>query len=108
MARSDFTELSLYFYMHRIHDFELIDYVKQKKSSRKLNALIISLLKKHIAEERENLINGLLLSKEELGFLPVISDPRLLNRELIDSDEIKKSFLKIQSELDSLKGLFSS
>jgi hypothetical protein len=106
MARADFTEMNLYFYMHRVHDFELISYVKSQKKSRSLNSLVLRLLKRHLREEKEKLVNQLLSHKDELGYLPEIQDSTIINRDLIDLDEVSKSFLKLQSELDLLKGLF--
>ena len=64
MARPHLTEMNLYFYMHSIRDFELIDYLKTKKKERKLNSLILNLLRKHIAEERNALVNQLLESEK--------------------------------------------
>lgn len=107
MARPHLTEMNLYFYMHSINDFELIDYLKTKKKERKLNSLILNLLRKHIAEERNALVNQLLESEKELGFLPLpIQNLGYLERDLIDSEELKKSILKIESELSSLKDIF--
>lgn len=108
MARPHLTEMNLYFYMHSIRDFELIDYLKTKKKERKLNSLILNLLRKHIAEERNALLNQLLESEKELGFLPSpIQNLGYLERDLIDSEELKKSILKIESELSSLKGILA-
>lgn len=106
MTRTNFTEVNLHFYMHRVHDFEVISYVKAKKQSRSLNSLLLRLLKRHILEEKENLINDLLDKKEKLGFLPDLPDSGFVTRDFIDLQEIEKAFLKVQSELDSLKSCF--
>ena len=36
MARPHLTEMNLYFYMHSIRDFELIDYLKTKRRKESL------------------------------------------------------------------------
>lgn len=108
MARSDFSEMNLYFYLHRINDHEVIDYVKNLKASRKLNSLVLSLLRDHISKERQSLLAGLLESEKQLGFLPDISETRYIPRDLIDLDDLSKSILKIESELCSLKKRLST
>lgn len=108
MARHDFTEVNLYFYMHRINDFELIDFVKSQKQSRKLNSLLLRLLRRHILEERERLLGALLKSEEELGFLPDVSNSGYIQKDFIDLNDVAKSFLKIESELTLLKQRLSN
>lgn len=107
MARPHLTEMNLYFYMHNIKDFELIDYLKTKKKERKLNSLILNLLRDHIAKERNSLLGQILEAEKELGFLPSpIEDLGYIERDLIDSNEFKKTILKIELELSSLKDIF--
>lgn len=109
MARRNFTEFNIYLYMHSINDFELIDFVKSQKKSRKLNNLVIRLLRNHIAEERERLLNSITVAQNELGSLPDANDFRdigYIQRDLIDLDQLKKSFLRIESEIRLLKESF--
>ena len=47
------------FYLHNEHDRDVIEQVKILKEQRKLNALVVRLLKDHFESERQNLISDL-------------------------------------------------
>ena len=54
-----FSETSIYFYLHNEHDRDVIEQVKILKEKRKLNALVVRLLKDYFESERQNLISDL-------------------------------------------------
>ena len=62
-----FSETSIYFYLHNEHDRDVIEQVKILKEKRKLNALVVRLLKGHFESERQNLISDLHKKYEILG-----------------------------------------
>ena len=62
-----FSETSIYFYLHNEHDRDVIEQVKILKEKRKLNALVVRLLKEHFESERQNLISDLHKKYEILG-----------------------------------------
>ena len=62
-----FSETSIYFYLHNEHDIDVIEQVKILKEKRKLNALVVRLLKDHFESERQNLISDLQKKYEILG-----------------------------------------
>mgnify|MGYP003605897069 CR=1 FL=1 len=62
-----FSETSIYFYLHNEHDRDVIEQVKILKEKRKLNALVVRLLKDHFESERQNLISDLQKKYEILG-----------------------------------------
>ena len=63
-----FSETNVYFYLHNEHDRDVIEQVKILKEQRKLNALVIRLLKEHFEAERQLLISDLTEKYEILGF----------------------------------------
>ena len=63
-----FSETNVYFYLHNEHDRDVIEQVKILKEKRKLNALVIRLLKEHFESERQLLISDLTEKYEILGF----------------------------------------
>lgn len=62
-----FSETSIYFYLHNEHDRDVIEQVKILKEKRKLNALVVRLLKDHFESERQNLISDLTEKYDVLG-----------------------------------------
>ena len=54
-----FSETNVYFYLHNEYDRDVIEQVKILKRKRKLNALVIRLLKEHFEAERQSLISDL-------------------------------------------------
>ena len=62
-----FSETSIYFYLHNEHDRDVIEQVKILKEKRKLNALVVRLLKDYFESERQNLISDLQKKYEILG-----------------------------------------
>ena len=54
-----FSETNVYFYLHNEYDRDVIEQVKILKEKRKLNALVIRLLKEHFESERQLLISDL-------------------------------------------------
>ena len=62
-----FSETSIYFYLHNEHDRDVIEQVKILKEKRKLNALVVRLLKDHFESERQSLISDLREKYEVLG-----------------------------------------
>ena len=54
-----FSETNVYFYLHNEYDRDVIEQVKILKEQRKLNALVIRLLKEHFEAERQSLISDL-------------------------------------------------
>ena len=62
-----FSETSIYFYLHNEHDRDVIEQVKILKEKRKLNALVVRLLKDYFESERQNLISDLHKKYEILG-----------------------------------------
>ena len=62
-----FSETSIYFYLHNEHDRDVIEQVKILKEKRKLNALVVRLLKDHFESERQNLISDLREKYDVLG-----------------------------------------
>jgi hypothetical protein len=65
-----FTETNIYFYLHKEIDKDVIEQVNILKKNRKLNSLIISLLKEHFKQQRHDLLSNLKEIEEELGYLP--------------------------------------
>ena len=63
-----FSETNVYFYLHNEYDRDVIEQVKILKEQRKLNALVIRLLKEHFEAERQSLISDLTEKYEILGF----------------------------------------
>ena len=63
-----FSETNVYFYLHNEYDRDVIEQVKILKEKRKLNALVIRLLKEHFEAERQSLISDLTEKYEILGF----------------------------------------
>jgi len=63
-----FSETNVYFYLHNEYDRDVIEQVKILKEKRKLNALVIRLLKEHFESERQLLISDLTEKYEILGF----------------------------------------
>ena len=61
-----FSETNIYFYLHNEHDRDVIEQVKILKEQRKLNALVVRLLKDHFESERQSLISDL---REKYEFL---------------------------------------
>lgn len=55
MRRSKFTEMNIYIYLNNEIDYDLIDKIKKLKSERKLNSVVIKLLREYI--EKENQLN---------------------------------------------------
>ena len=62
-----FSETNVYFYLHNEHDRDVIEQVKILKEKRKLNSLVIRLLKEHFESERQSLISDLSEKYEVLG-----------------------------------------
>lgn len=62
-----FSETNVYFYLHNEHDRDVIEQVKILKEKRKLNALVVRLLKEHFETERQSLISDLKKKYEILG-----------------------------------------
>ena len=62
-----FSETNVYFYLHNEYDRDVIEQVKILKEHRKLNALVIRLLKEHFESERQLLISDLNKKYEVLG-----------------------------------------
>ena len=62
-----FSETNVYFYLHNEYDRDVIEQVKILKEKRKLNALVIRLLKEHFESERQLLISDLTEKYEVLG-----------------------------------------
>ena len=62
-----FSETNVYFYLHNEYDRDVIEQVKILKEKRKLNALVVRLLKDHFESERQNLISDLQKKYEILG-----------------------------------------
>ena len=62
-----FSETNVYFYLHNGYDRDVIEQVKILKEKRKLNALVIRLLKEHFESERQLLISDLTEKYEVLG-----------------------------------------
>ena len=62
-----FSETSIYFYLHNEHDKDVIEQVKILKEKRKLNSLVVRLLKEHFESERQSLISDLREKYEVLG-----------------------------------------
>ena len=62
-----FSETNVYFYLHNEYDRDVIEQVKILKEKRKLNALVIRLLKEHFESERQLLISDLTGKYEILG-----------------------------------------
>ena len=62
-----FSETNVYFYLHNEYDRDVIEQVKILKEKRKLNALVIRLLKEHFEYERQLLISDLTEKYEVLG-----------------------------------------
>ena len=62
-----FSETNVYFYLHNEYDRDVIEQVKILKEHRKLNALVIRLLKDHFESERQSLISDLRDKYEVLG-----------------------------------------
>ena len=62
-----FSETNIYFYLHNEYDRDVIEQVKILKEKRKLNALVIRLLKEHFESERQSLISDLRDKYEVLG-----------------------------------------
>ena len=62
-----FSETNVYFYLHNEYDRDVIEQVKILKEQRKLNALVIRLLKEHFEAERQSLISDLREKYEVLG-----------------------------------------
>ena len=62
-----FSETNVYFYLHNEYDRDVIEQVKILKEQRKLNALVIRLLKEHFESERQLLISDLTEKYEVLG-----------------------------------------
>ena len=62
-----FLETNVYFYLHNEYDRDVIEQVKILKEKRKLNALVIRLLKEHFESERQLLISDLTEKYEVLG-----------------------------------------
>lgn len=63
-----FSETNVYFYLHNEYDRDVIEQVKILKEQRKLNALVIRLLKEHFEAERQSLISDLREKYDVLGF----------------------------------------
>ena len=63
-----FSETNVYFYLHNEYDRDVIEQVKILKEHRKLNALVIRLLKEHFEAERQSLISDLREKYDVLGF----------------------------------------
>lgn len=62
-----FSETSIYFYLHNEYDRDVIEQVKILKEKRKLNALVVRLLKEHFESERQSLISDLREKYDVLG-----------------------------------------
>ena len=62
-----FSETNVYFYLHNEYDRDVIEQVKILKEKRKLNALVVRLLKDHFESERQILISDLQKKYEILG-----------------------------------------
>ena len=62
-----FSETNVYFYLHNEYDRDVIEQVKILKEKRKLNALVIRLLKEHFESERQLLISDLTEKYEIFG-----------------------------------------
>ena len=65
--KGHFSETNVYFYLHNEYDRDVIEQVKILKEKRKLNALVIRLLKDHFEAERQSLISDLREKYEVLG-----------------------------------------
>ena len=62
-----FSETNVYFYLHNEYDRDVIEQVKILKEKRKLNSLVVRLLKEHFEYERQLLISDLTEKYEVLG-----------------------------------------
>lgn len=62
-----FSETNIYFYLHNEYDRDVIEQVKILKEKRKLNSLVIRLLKEHFELERQSLISDLREKYDVLG-----------------------------------------
>ncbi len=62
-----FSETNVYFYLHNEYDRDVIEQVKILKEKRKLNALVVRLLKEHFESERQSLISDLREKYDVLG-----------------------------------------
>lgn len=62
-----FSETNVYFYLHNEFDRDVIEQVKILKEKRKLNSLVVRLLKDHFESERQSLISDLTEKYEVLG-----------------------------------------
>ena len=62
-----FSETNVYFYLHNEYDRDVIEQVKILKEKRKLNSLVIRLLREHFEAERQFLISDLREKYEVLG-----------------------------------------
>ena len=62
-----FSETNVYFYLHNELDRDVIEQVKILKEKRKLNPLVIRLLREHFEAERQALISDLTEKYEVLG-----------------------------------------
>ena len=62
-----FSETNVYFYLHNEYDSDVIEQVKILKEKRKLNSLVIRLLKEHFESERQSLISDLTEKYDVLG-----------------------------------------
>ena len=80
-----FSETSIYFYLHNEHDRDVIEQVKILKEKRKLNALVVRLLKDHFESERQNLISDLREKYEFLDSADALEGLITDNKDFIDS-----------------------
>ena len=62
-----FSETNVYFYLHNEYDRDVIEQVKILKEKRKLNSLVIRLLKEQFEAERQSLISDLREKYDVLG-----------------------------------------
>lgn len=62
-----FSETNVYFYLHNEYDKDVIEQVKILKEKRKLNSLVVRLLKDYFESERQFLISDLREKYDVLG-----------------------------------------
>lgn len=77
-----FVETNVYFYLHKELDRDVIEQVKILKEKRKLNPLIVRLLKEHFENERQELIADL---DEKKNLLGLDFSSELLNKSVVST-----------------------
>ena len=80
-----FSETNVYFYLHNEYDRDVIEQVKILKEKRKLNALVVRLLKDHFESERQSLISDLREKYEFLDSADALDGLITDNKDFIDS-----------------------